>query len=140
MKKLLTGAAFLFTFSGINAQNKIEAPAVVKAAFAKEFPSIIDVKWEKEKSDYEAGFTVNGEEMSAVFNSKGTLKEKEVEIKVTDLPAAVMAYVKEHYKGAKVKEAAKITKANGEVNYEAEVNGKDVLFTEKGAFLKEAKD
>jgi hypothetical protein len=39
-----------------------------------------------------------------------------------------------------VKETAKITKANGEVNYEVGIKGKDVLFDAKGKFLKEAKD
>jgi hypothetical protein len=35
---------------------------------------------------------------------------------------------------------AKITKADGTVNYEAEVDGKDVIFNSIGKFLKEAKD
>ncbi len=35
-----------------------------------------------------------------------------------------------------MKEAAVIVKANGEVNYEGEVNGKDVIFDSTGKFLK----
>lgn len=35
----------------------------------------------------------------------------------------------------KIKEAAKITKSNGEVQYEAEVNGKDILFTPEGKIV-----
>jgi len=51
-----------------------------------------------------------------------------------------MEYVKAHYKGATAKEAAKITKADGTVNYEAEVSKKDVIFDAKGKFIKEEKD
>ena len=66
--------------------------------------------------------------------------ESEMEIKVADLPATVQAYMKEHYKGKTVKEGAKITKADGTVNYEAALGGKDVIFDANGKFLKEMKD
>ena len=63
-----------------------------------------------------------------------------MDIKVTDLPATVLAYVKEHYKGKTIKEGAKITTVDSTVNYEAEVDGKDVIFYTNGKFLKEVKD
>jgi hypothetical protein len=62
-----------------------------------------------------------------------------MEIKVSELPGSVMQYITAHHKGASVKEAAKITKANGEVNYEAEVKGMDLIFDATGKFLKEVK-
>jgi hypothetical protein len=40
--------------------------------------------------------------------------------------------VEKNYKGATIKETAKSQKANGEINYEAEVNGKDLIFDSKG--------
>lgn len=48
--------------------------------------------------------------------------------------------IKECYKGKTIKEGAKITTADGTVNYEAEVDGKDVIFDTNGKFLKEVKD
>ena len=54
--------------------------------------------------------------------------ETEVSIKASEFPAAVMAKLK----GMKVAEAAKITKADGSVSYEAEVKGKDLLFDVNG--------
>ena len=90
--------------------------------------------------EYEAGFKQNGNTMSALFWANGTMTESEMDIKVSDLPAAVLAYVKEHYKGKAIKEGAKITKADGTVNYEAEVAGKDVIFDANGNFLKEVKE
>lgn len=68
------------------------------------------------------------------------MTEREMDIKVTDLPATVLAYVKERYKGKTIKEGAKITTADSTVNYEAEVDGKDVIFDTNGKFLKEVKD
>jgi hypothetical protein len=56
------------------------------------------------------------------------------------LPATITSYMKEHYKGIAVKEASKITKANGEVNYEAGIKGKDVRFDANGKFIMESKD
>ncbi|HQS04056.1 MAG TPA: hypothetical protein PLT16_00285 [Daejeonella sp.] len=98
------------------------------------------MKWEKEDGKFEAGFKQNGNTMSALFEANGTMTESEMDIKVADLPAAVLSYVKDHYQGKSIKEGAKITKADGTVNYEAEVDGKDVIFDAAGNFLKELKD
>ncbi len=117
----------------------VKAPAAVSESFKKQFPGVT-AKWEKEDDKYEASFKQNGKEMSALFETNGTMTESEVEIKIAELPAAATSYLKEHYKGVTIKEATKITKANGEVNYEAEVKGKDVLFDTAGKFLKEVKD
>ncbi|MFL9484019.1 PepSY-like domain-containing protein [Chitinophagaceae bacterium LWZ2-11] len=142
MKKIIVLAFAVITIGSAQAQ-KVDAskvPDVVKTSFAKQFPSVTAVKWEKEKGDFEAGFKSNGKEMSALFTVAGVLKESEVAIKVTELPDAVTNYVKEHYKGKTVKGAAKITTAAGVVKYEAEVNGKDVMFDQTGKFLEEVKD
>ena len=51
-----------------------------------------------------------------------------------------MEYVKKTYKEDEVKEASKITDANGTVTYEAEVKGKDLIFDSNGNFIKAIKD
>lgn len=121
-------------------EKTIAPPAAAKAAFTKAYTGASKVKWSKEKSGYEVNFIQGGKEMSAVYDAKGTLMETEVDMKVSELPVAATDYIKQHYKGAAIKEAAKITKANGEVNYEAEVNKKDIIFDANGKFLKEEKD
>ena len=55
------------------------------------------------------------------------------------LPSGVMTYVKTNYKEDEVKEASKITTANGAVTYEAEVKGLNLIFDSKGSFIKSAK-
>jgi len=142
MKKLMVISVLVVAMQfSVHAQ-KIDAskvPAVVKAAFAKQYPGTT-VKWEKEDGKYEAGFKQDSNIMSATYEADGTKTELEMDINVTDLPAAALAYVKEHYKGKSIKEAAKITKADGTVNYEAGVAGKDIIFDATGNFLKEVKD
>ena len=120
---------------------KIDAakvPAAAKTAFAKQYPGVT-AKWEKEAGLFEAGFKQKGYEMSALYDANGIMKESEMEIKVADLPASVIKYVNENYKGKKIKEGAKITMADGTVNYEAEVSGKDLIFDANGKFIKEVK-
>lgn len=113
--------------------------AAAKEAFKKQYPTI-NGKWEKEGDNYEVNFKKEGRAMSAVIDKAGTITETETDIAVNKLPQAVRSYLKTHYKGHNIAEAAKIVKANGEVNYEAEVNGKDVMFDSKGKFIVEAKD
>ena len=141
MKKIMLMAVLaVFIAFSASAQKLKESdvPATVKASFAKQFPGVT-AKWEKEDGKYEANFKQGSNIMSAMFESIGIFLESEVDIKIADLPATVLAYVKEHYKGKTIKEGAKITKANGTVNYEAEVDGKDVIFDANGKFIKEAK-
>ena len=139
MKKhlLLLAVSFSLATAGFA---QATPPAVVKTAFEKAFPGATKTKWEKEDGNYEAGFTDNGNKMAAVYNPQGALQETEVSIKVSELPAAIADYMKQHYKGITVKEAAKITKAGGAINYEAEINKKDVIFDAKGNFIREEKD
>lgn len=139
MKKILLALALTGTLAVIAQKNGV-APDAATAAFTKTYPGATKIKWEKEDGNYEVSFILNGREASAIYDPKGGLVESEQEMKATDLPAVVTAYMKEHYKGITVKGAAKITKAGGTVNYEAEIKGKDVIFDATGKFLKEVKD
>jgi uncharacterized membrane protein YkoI len=142
MKTSLLIAIIVFTFSAAVSAQKADpskVPAMAKQAFAKQYPGITG-KWEKENSNYEVNFKKDGKTMSAVIDEKGTILETETDITISSLPAGVESYIKTHYKGAAIKEAAQIIKANGEIIYEAEVNKKDVLFDANGKFIKEAKD
>lgn len=141
MKYILLSVTVLFmAVTSTHAQDKKEKSdkptTAAEAAFQKTFPGATKVKWEKEAGDYEVNFKSGKKEMSAIFTAAGVLKESEEEIEANMFPAAATAYIKEHYKGAKVKETAKITRPNGEVNYEAEVNDTDLIFDKDGKFIK----
>ena len=150
MKKylmLMVAAASITTVSFAQKNEKDEknekkehanVPAAVKQAFEKEYPGT-KAKWDNEDGKYEAGFKHNGHEMSVLYNANGTVDETEMGIPVSQLPAAATSYLTQHKMG-KISEAAKITKANGQVNYEAEVKGKDLIFDTNGNFIKEVKE
>ncbi|WP_426479318.1 PepSY-like domain-containing protein [Chryseobacterium sp. CBSDS_008] len=116
----------------------IKIPIAVEKAFQKRHPNG-KAKWEKEAGKYEAGFKQNGIQVSELYTPAGVLEESETEIAVDKLPAAVSKYVAQHQLGT-VKEAAKITKADGSIVYEAEVKAGNALFDSKGNFIKIQKD
>ncbi len=139
MRKILSAVMMLTLTFAAYSQKKVETPSMVQSSFAKDFPGAT-AKWEKEGVNYEANFKQNGKTMSALYDSKGNKQETEEAIKVSELPQAVKDYIAKNYKGENIKEAAIITKANGEINYEAEVKGMDILFTKDGKFIKTTKD
>ncbi|HQV54233.1 MAG: PepSY-like domain-containing protein [Chitinophagaceae bacterium] len=116
-----------------------KVPAIVKESFAKQFPGAT-AKWEKEDGKFEAGFTFQNNSMSALFEANGTMTESEIEIEISELPANILAYLKTNHNGTTIKEVAKITKANGEMIYEAEIKGKDLLFDMNGNFIEEVEN
>ncbi|MBD2769427.1 PepSY-like domain-containing protein [Hymenobacter sp. BT664] len=138
MKTVLMFAVAALLAGSAHAQKVAAAqvPAAAKATFQAKFPAVKTVAWEKEGTDYEAGFKQNGKTMSAVITPAGVLQETETDMKVAELPAAVRATLARDYKAYQVKEAATIAKADGRTVYEAEVSkgGKeqDVLFTADG--------
>ena len=138
MKNLMMIAAVSLGMT-VSACAQVKIPDAVKNAFQKEYPGT-KVKWEKEGGNYEAGFEQKGHETSVIYTPTGVATEKEMEMAVSELPKSISDYVSQHMKGAKIKGAAKITKSNGEVQYEAVVNGKDVMFTSDGKLVKASKE
>jgi hypothetical protein len=142
MKHVIFFSVSLFTLSCTNAQKPAngEVPQSVKDAFAAKYPTAKVEKWDKEEAGYEASFVMNKIEMSANFSNDGVFEEVEQEIKMSELPKAVVEYCTKTYAGYKMSEAAKITDAAGVVKFEAEMaKGKehfDVIFEANGGFVK----
>ncbi len=137
-KSIVTVAACLLltTFSFAQKLSADKVPANVKAKFTSLYPAVTDAKWEMENSAYEAGFNNGGTHTTVVIDAKGLLKETETAIPASALPKAASDYLAKKYAGVKLTETAKIVDASGKVTFEAEVNKKDVLFDEKGNFIK----
>ncbi len=115
----------------------VSVPVVVKSALYKKYGDVKHVTWEKENGNYEANWGgKSGEDNSVQYTPSGDFIEIVKAIPVSDLPKTVIAYVKEHYKGAKITEAGKVTDAQGKLSYEAEVNRRDIVFDENGNFVK----
>lgn len=131
---LITSLAFAQKIADKN------VPQTVISSFQKAYPTAKAVKWDKEGENYEASFDLNKTDYSVLYDANGNLQETEVEIETSQLPKAVTDYVAAQYKGQKIKEAAKITNAQGAITYEAEIKGKDLMFDSTGNFLREAKN
>lgn len=112
-----------------------EIPVNIKNAFKKEYPQVKKVKWDDEDGKYEAEFKLNNKDMSVTYSAKGLKEETETSLKVAELPKNVISYIAQKKYG-KIKEAARIVKADGAVVYEAEVKSGDLLFNENGTFQK----
>jgi len=140
MKKEILAVFIVFiTVCSLQAQDLKPAavPQVVKAALIKKYPQAIKVSWEKEKGNYEANWGgKSGEDNSAVFTPTGTFVEIVRAIPIEALPSNIVPYVAAYYDHAKIKEAGKVTDAFGKTMYEAEIKGADLIFDEKGTFLK----
>ena len=136
MKNILTIAALAFAI-GATAQTVKEAdvPAPVKAKFTSLYPNVSVEKWEKEGANYEAEFETKETETSVVFDANGNLISTETEIAVSSLPKGVSDYFAKNHAGAKIKEASKITAADGTITYEAEVKDGDYIFDANGNFI-----
>jgi hypothetical protein len=118
-----------------------EAPKLVKEAFAKKFPSVTSIKWEKENAkEYEASFKLDKMNYSANFSIDGTWLETESEIKTAELPVEIIATIKQKYSNWKIVSASKIEHVKNGIQYEADLqNGKikkEVIFSSKGVIIK----
>lgn len=149
MKKLIIILSVTsFVCGNISAQDikESDVPAAVVSAFKKQYPNVKEVEWEKEGNNYEAEIELvqvpmDGKgkkrevEKSLEYTAAGELVKTEEQIEIKALPAAINDYVNKNYPGKKIKEASKITEANGTIKYEAEVEMQDLIFDANGAFL-----
>ena|SRR5437868_3939351 len=142
MKNLAFTFLLVLTCIALQAQDlkEVQVPVVVKDAFAKGHPGVMVEKWEKEKNNYEAEYTINGVEYSLLYDAAGNLLENEVKVPIGDLPQAATDYISKNYKTEKIKDVSKITDASGKIFYEADLGKKDLIFTEAGVFIKAEKD
>ena len=125
MKKLKILGAVLFATAigtGIFAFGTIEdAPQKVREAFAKKFPNVKKVKWEKESdTEWEGEFKMKGTEYSAIFLQDGTWQETEHEIKKKSIPASIKTTLETEFSGYEIEEAEISETKDGSV-YEFEL-------------------
>ncbi|PAW92338.1 hypothetical protein CKK33_02050 [Mucilaginibacter sp. MD40] len=146
MKKLMhiTLLATGVLFSNLMFAQKVQqsqVPSAVTAELHAKYPQAAKVTWEKEKGNFEANWGgKSGEDISVMFTPAGKFVEQVQAITASQLPAAATVYIKTHYRKAKVDEAGKIIDAAGKIFFEAEIKGKELVFDEKGNFVKTEKE
>ena len=139
MKKSSLIIIGVFAVTSLFAQTKTNksVPLIVQSAFAKQYPTVKNVNWDIEATNYEASFDLNGLDNSALFNVNGKILETETEIK--QLPKEILAALKAKYPNHKILETGKITNSKSVVTYEVEIKGKDLIFDSKGKLIDEIK-
>lgn len=140
MKKIVLITISVITLCNIAQSQSIKpalVPAEVKTALLKTYPEAKKATWEKEKGNYEANWGgKSGEDMSVQFTPADKFVEQVKAITVSGLPVAVASFVKVLYPSARIFEAGKVTNAKGETLFEAEIKGRDLIFDQKGDFVK----
>lgn len=147
VKELILTGTLVLVLAGCSSAQKgdkklksADVPATVQGAFKEQYPSITDIDWEKEGDNYEAEFENDKIETSVVINTTGEILETETEMAPSALPESVLSYLETNYKGKKIKEAGKIVLSDGTINYEVEMNNKDLIFDSNGKFIKTVAD
>lgn len=117
MKNLLLVSALFFSFfpyAQAQENSKEVVPTLeVEKAFQKDFPKI-KPNWRKDfggedndELDFEADFTVNNINMTAVYSLLGVFRVLEVEIKTADIPAKISSYMAKNYPKNNIKKRPK---------------------------------
>jgi hypothetical protein len=134
----ITASAMLFAMTAC-AQKiaRKDVPEALRSTLQGKYPAAQVISWEKEDTNYEAVFELRDSQMSVLMDPAGNILETETEIDPGRLPESVVAYVELNYSGQRIRGAAKITYADGTVNYEAELKGKDLIFDVCGVFIQE---
>ena len=132
---ILIFSVILFSFTAFSQESTI--PLNVKNSFAKKYPDMEKVKWDKEgKHKFEASFIQNRIKTSVILDEEGEIEETETQIRLSELPSGIIPYINSNYKDFKISEAAKIVDEDGNVNFEAEISSgskkQDLLFDKLG--------
>ena len=119
---------------------KVNVPEVVKKGFTSRFAAASDLKWGIEKpGEYEAEFTLNKAEMSALVDEKGNILEVETEIRESELPQAVKVTLSRDFADYKIGEVEK-NEQKGITSFEMEAKkgeaAYELAFDKNGKLLK----
>lgn len=129
--------SFLITFTIPLSVFASTPPAKVVEAMKQKFPNVKTMHWGKEtKTEWEAEFTKDGVEMSALFNSDGIWVETETKIPTIYLPKEIVAVIQTNYQGKTLVGVDRIETNKNETLYEAELKSgikiKEVVFNSDG--------
>ena len=131
---------FVLSLLTLNTFSQKNVPEYVKKEFVKKYPTAQAVKWgSEEDNEWEAEFKINGQEMSASFDNKGTWLETEAEISEKDLPAAVSITLKTEFQGYKSGEISSIENPHMkgfEVALKKGDSSLEVVFDNSGKLIK----
>ena len=117
-----------------------DVPNTVITSFNSAYPNVSGVKWRMDGGNYKAMYkTSDNKEMIIVYDNSGNLIKTKAEIETSQLPSKAMEYVSANYNNENVKEAYRVTEANGTITYKAEVRQMHLIFDTNGNFIRSEK-
>lgn len=87
-------------------------PSVVLNAFKSQFPTALDVEWEKVNNLYEADFEVANVDHTVQLNTEGKLIQLKKEISAAELPKAINNAIASNFKDYVTDDLELVTKGN----------------------------
>ncbi len=145
--KLLALCLAMSIALSVNAQEKMkvkdkDVPATVQSNFKNQYPDASGAEWKIKGDKYKVHFKVNGTKQMAAYDLSGTLISKGVEIKESELPAAISSAAKTTYADRSIDEIYKVDK-DGIVNYLVKLKGDPetrIVYSGDGHEIKEKSD
>jgi hypothetical protein len=135
---IITISFFLFTANIYG--NDYEAPGSVKAMFAKMYPEVENVLWEKWNEEVVAIFKDWEGLKKVFFTEKGVWVETRKKLKVDQLPQYIQTILYENYPDMEVTYAGKVYRAQ-EILFQVESESDEAvivkLFEENGQLISE---
>lgn len=121
-----------------------EVPDAIKQALQTRFPNAPITEWKKKQGNiYEAEFTVDGKEITVMFDATGKWLETETAIDPVSVPKAVMDTVATQFKDYKVIETQDMKRFDQQnLLYELHLENSEqvlkILFSSEGRVLTES--
>lgn len=116
-----------------------DVPLAVRMAFKASNPAAVNPEWRKDKTNYQAKYTLDKKPRTYTYTKTGTRIVQDGKVAVSILPSGIKEYLDKNYPDASIDKVLKITKADGSVSYNVEVNQTDLFFDVNGKYLKSLK-
>ena len=129
----------------VHAQDLTEAqvPAEAKKSLTAAYPTAAEIKWEKKKELYKAGFKIGKADHDLWLSADGKIMKHRLEIKKDELPAAVHETIKKDFSSYKIDDCEK-TEEKGVATYKVELKNeagkKNVRFDADGKLITKKND
>ena len=123
MKKLMIAAALLVSLGAFAGKEKEKVNEKVLNAFNTEFTNVREVEWTASADYYKASFALNGQMVSAFFNTDGELMGMTRNIPSSQLPVTLQTSLKRSYGSFWVSNLFEVSNSTGTTYYITLENG-----------------
>ncbi|MVN21831.1 PepSY-like domain-containing protein [Mucilaginibacter arboris] len=144
-RKLCLAICFLIGGLAISKAQDIktkDVPAVVKAAFSKQYPNASDIDWKRSGSNYKVSFDLGKVDHKATYTPAGKTVSYGKDIPNSSLPKTIADNIRSRYPKATIDDVEWINTA-GKITYKIGLDGTPdatLWYTSDGKFIKEVAD